>query len=258
MFNEAINNSILMQDIYNQEGLMMQDNSLFVILSGSLQTYSEQSGLMNSDLIIDNETLDNSKQNEGTILATYDKLILHVIIYEQSDRTSKLPLSEPPLFESPLCELPLLKSPLFEPQIKLVNKDNTLEIGYEDELPSTSFAEDTIDVPLILLKELISANHYDDTYPKRISNQELTYKNIKKKKKLVKSYNIYYDSDNSKNSNSDYANESSQNYDDIENIDLSLIQNLVVYSKKDTPCKTCFKRSQELKPKTSGRKPTEC
>ncbi|CAG8835756.1 28131_t:CDS:2 [Gigaspora margarita] len=45
---------------------------------------------------------------------------------------------------------------------KLVNKDNALEIEYEDKSPSTSFAENTVDIPLILLKELIPANHYDD------------------------------------------------------------------------------------------------
>ncbi|CAG8853960.1 25890_t:CDS:2, partial [Gigaspora margarita] len=61
---------------------------------------------------------------------------------------------------------------------------------------------------------------------KRVSGQELTYKNVKKRKIL--------------------------------NLDPSLIQNPVVRLKRGAPHKTCFKGSQELKPKTLGQKPTEC
>ncbi|CAG8707314.1 21358_t:CDS:2, partial [Dentiscutata erythropus] len=76
--------------------------------------------LMNSDLIIDNEP-SGIERSEGTILATYDKLILYIMTYEQSDGTSKLLLSEPTSFESPSRELPL---PLFKPQIRFQGQYN--------------------------------------------------------------------------------------------------------------------------------------
>ncbi|CAG8847803.1 16653_t:CDS:1, partial [Gigaspora margarita] len=66
-------------------------------------------------------------RSNGPFLATYDKLMLCVMIYNQLDGISKLPLSESSLFELPLYELPLLESPLVEPHIRISKKINTLE-----------------------------------------------------------------------------------------------------------------------------------
>jgi len=43
-----------------------------------------------------------------------------------------------------------------------IDKTCAFEIENEIELPNTNFAEDTVDIPLILLKELIPINKVDD------------------------------------------------------------------------------------------------
>ncbi|CAG8688884.1 45698_t:CDS:2 [Gigaspora margarita] len=153
---------------------------------------------------------------------------------------------------------------------KLVNKDNALEIGYNDESPkssATNLDEVFLEIPykisdifykhvyksLNQQKEYVKANGLSkkaiqmglDAGPlalqefndfiknfikrhtlKHVSGQELTHKNVKKRKILVESHNIHHDSDNS---------------DDFENPD----SDCALY-------KIRFKGSQELKPKTLG------
>ena len=65
--------------------------------------------------------------------------------------------------------------------LQQVDKNRAFEIEDEIELPNTNFAEDTVDVPLILLKELIPINKVDDV----IEIWELVHHRCTKKNYVV-------------------------------------------------------------------------
>ncbi|CAG8836981.1 15616_t:CDS:1, partial [Racocetra persica] len=64
------------------------------------------------------------------------------------------------------------------------------------------------------------------------------------------------DTQNSLNLADDLYSDNSDN--NIENIDSSLIQNLIIHFKKGVLRKTRFKGSQKIKKKVVTKKPTEC